>query len=48
MKCDNPVNKVTVLKKLPRLFVNIKSIQLGLCAFLKQASSIYTLQFMLK
>ena len=42
-KSDNPVNKVSVLKKLPGLFVNIKSTQFGLWAFLKQVGSLFIL-----
>ena len=38
-KPDNPVKKVSVLKKPPRLFVNTKSIQFGLWALFKQVGS---------
>ena len=40
---DNPVNKVSVLKKLPGLFVNIKSIQLGFWTYLKHVGSLFIL-----
>ena len=36
-KSDNSVNKVSVLKKIPGMFVNIKYIQHGLWTVLKQA-----------
>ena len=42
-KSDNPINKFFVLKKLPGLFVKIKSIQVELQASLKQVGFLFIL-----